>query len=69
MQVLSEILDECTPEERWQMTVKNVVELYDLPFEITGPEQASVNSLATPERKTWRNAMPLPEVEIATPMR
>ena len=69
MQVLSEILSDCTPEERWQMTVKNVVELYNLPFELTGPEQASVNSLATPETKTWRNAMPLTEVTISTPMR
>jgi predicted TIM-barrel fold metal-dependent hydrolase len=67
-QVLSEILSDCTPEERWEMTVKNVVELYDLPFEVTGPEQASVNSLATPERKTWRNAMPLTETTISTPM-
>jgi hypothetical protein len=68
-QVLSEILGECTPEERWQMTVKNVVELYHLPFEITGPDQASINAVATPQVKTWRNAMPLPEVTMATPMR
>ena len=44
-QVLSEILDECTDEERWQMTVKNVVDLYKLPFELSGPEQAKVNYL------------------------
>ena len=68
-QVLSEILDECTPEERWQMTVGNVVKLYNLPFELGGPEQATINSLAKPEAKTWRNAMPLTEVELATPMR
>ena len=37
-QVLNEILSDCTPEERWQMTVKNVVELYDLPFKLEGPE-------------------------------
>ena len=58
MQVLSEILSDCTPEERYQMTVKNVVDLYKLPFELEGPDQATVNSIATPEVKTWRNAMP-----------
>ncbi len=68
-QVLSEILPECTPEERWQMTVKNAVELYGLPFAIEGPEQASVNWLPEPERKTWRNAMPLTQTTVTTPMR
>src|SRR3954470_16543090 len=68
-QVLNEILDECTPEERWQMTVGNVVKLYNLPFELGGPEQATINSLSAPEAKTWRNAMPLTEVGLATPMR
>ena len=68
-QVLSEILDECTPEERWQMTVGNVVKLYNLPFELGSPDQATINSLAKPEAKTWRNAMPLTEVGLATPMR
>lgn len=58
MQVLSEILSDCTPEERYQMTVKNVVELYKLPFKLEGPDQATVNSIPTPEAKTWRNAMP-----------
>ena len=58
MQVLSEILSNCTPEERYQMTVKNVVELYKLPFKLEGPDQATVNSIPTPEVKTWRNAMP-----------
>ena len=58
MQVLSEILSDCTPEERYQMTVKNVVELYKLPFKLEGPDQATVNSIPTPEVKTWRNAMP-----------
>ena len=58
MQVLSEILSDCTPEERYQMTVKNVVELYKLPFQLEGPDQATINSIATPEVKTWRNAMP-----------
>jgi len=57
-QVLSEILSDCTPEERYEMTVKNVVELYDLPFQLEGPEQAMVNSIPTPSVKTWRNAMP-----------
>jgi uncharacterized protein len=32
--VLDQILSECTPEERYEMTVKNVVKLYDLPFEV-----------------------------------
>ena len=32
--VLDRILAECTPEERYEMTVKNVVKLYDLPFEV-----------------------------------
>ena len=58
MQVLSEILSDCTPEERYQMTVKNVVELYKLPFKLEGLGQATVNSIPTPEVKTWRNAMP-----------
>ena len=58
MQVLSEILSDCTPEERYQMTVKNVVELYKLPFPLEGPGQAKINSIPTPEVKTWRNAMP-----------
>jgi len=39
-QVLNEILQDCTPEERYQMTVKNVVELYNLPFTLEGPSQA-----------------------------
>ena len=51
------------------MTVGNVVKLYNLPFELGGPEQATINSLAKPEAKTWRNALPLTEVELATPMR
>jgi uncharacterized protein len=32
-EVLNRILAECTPEERHEMTVKNVIELYDLPFQ------------------------------------
>jgi predicted TIM-barrel fold metal-dependent hydrolase len=32
-EVLGRILADCTPEERHEMTVKNVVKLYDLPFE------------------------------------
>ena len=67
-QVLSEILDGCTPEEKWKMTVKNVVELYNLPYELTGPEQARINYVPTPEVKTWRNALPLTEVTQSTPM-
>jgi predicted TIM-barrel fold metal-dependent hydrolase len=57
-QVLSEILSDCTPEERYELTVKNVVELYNLPFELEGPDQAAINSIPTPEVKTWLNAMP-----------
>jgi len=68
-QVLSEILSDCTPEERWKMTVKNVVELYGLPFELTGPDQANVNHLPTPSVKTWRNSLPLPEVTVSTPIK
>jgi predicted TIM-barrel fold metal-dependent hydrolase len=68
-QVLGEILDDCTPEERWQMTVANVVKLYNLPFELTGPEQASINAMQAPEVKTWRNSLPLTQVSLATPMR
>ena len=56
--MLSEILSHCTPEERYEMTVKNVVELYDLPFKLEGPPQARVNSIPTPTTKTWRNSMP-----------
>lgn len=67
-QVLSEILDGCTPEEKWKMTVKNVVELYKLPFEVTGPGQARINDVPTPEVKTWRNSLPLTEVTQSTPM-
>ncbi|MGH2587745.1 MAG: amidohydrolase family protein [Dehalococcoidia bacterium] len=32
--VLDRIMQDCTPEERYEMTVKNVVQLYDLPFEV-----------------------------------
>ncbi|MHB8573781.1 MAG: amidohydrolase family protein [Dehalococcoidia bacterium] len=32
--VLNRIMVDCTPEERYEMTVKNVVELYGLPFEV-----------------------------------
>jgi hypothetical protein len=31
--VLGRIMADCTPDERYAMTVKNVVDLYDLPFE------------------------------------
>jgi predicted TIM-barrel fold metal-dependent hydrolase len=68
-QVLSEILSDCTPEERWKMTVKNVVDLYKLPFKLEGPDQASINSIPTPAVKTWRNSLPLTEVTAATPLR
>ena len=58
-QVLSEILSDCTPEERYELTVKNVVELYNLPFELEGPDQAALNFIPTPKVKTWQNALPL----------
>lgn len=32
-EVLERIMADCTPEERYEMTVKNVVELYGLPFD------------------------------------
>ena len=41
--VLTDLLVDCTPEERYEMTVKNVVELYDLPFVLEGPGQARLN--------------------------
>lgn len=48
-EVLSTVLADCTPDERYQMTVENVVKLYDLPFTLEGPAQAAVNSnWATP---------------------
>jgi len=40
--VLNQILQDCTPEERYEMTVKNVTELYNLPFTLEGPSQAKV---------------------------
>jgi hypothetical protein len=42
--VLNRVLQDCTPEERYEMTVKNVVELYKLPFALEGPEQAKVGA-------------------------
>ena len=39
---LNEILQDCTAQERYEMTVKNVVELYNLPFKLEGPAQAKV---------------------------
>ena len=51
-QVLSEIMSDCTPEERYELTVKYVAELYNLPFELEGQEQAALSSIPTPEVKT-----------------
>jgi predicted TIM-barrel fold metal-dependent hydrolase len=34
LDVLDRILNECKAEKRYEMTAKNVVKLYDLPFEI-----------------------------------
>ena len=39
-----------------------------LPYELTGPEQARINYVPTPEVKTWRNSLPLTEVTQSTPM-
>ena len=66
-QVLSEILDPCSEDERWRMTVKNVVNLYKLPFELEGPQQAMVNHVPAPEVKTWRDALPLTQIDLTTP--
>jgi hypothetical protein len=33
-QVLDEVLQDCTSEERYEMTVKSVVQLYNLPVEV-----------------------------------
>ena len=67
-QVLSEILSDCTLEERWKMTVKNAVKLYNLPFKLEGPNQARINHVPVPEVTSWRNSLPLANVGAATPM-
>ena len=51
-------LRECTPQERYEMTVKNVVELYKLPFDLEGPEQARANYLDFGKEKTWGASLP-----------
>ncbi len=43
--VLAEVLKDCSREEIYRMTVKNVVELYGLPFELTGPQQSRIADL------------------------
>lgn len=40
--ILSEVLSACSPQEVFEMTVKNVVELYDLPFKLETPQQSSI---------------------------
>jgi len=50
------------------MTVKNAVELYNLPFRLEGPEQARFNYVSVPEVKSWKNSLPLANVGTATPM-
>ena len=50
------------------MTVKNAVELYNLPFKLEGPNQARINHVPVPEVKSWRNSLPLANVGAATPM-
>ncbi len=44
-QVLSTVLKDCTRQEIYEMTVKNVVELYDLPFKPEGPAQSYIANL------------------------
>ncbi len=39
------MLKDCSREEIYQMTVKNVVELYGLPFELIGPQQSCIADL------------------------
>ena len=51
------------------MTVKNVVTSTACRLTSRDRTQARINSVPTPETKTWSNALPLPEVTIATPMR
>ena len=43
--VLTRVLKDCTREEIYDMTVKNVVELYGLPFDLTGPQQSRTADL------------------------
>jgi predicted TIM-barrel fold metal-dependent hydrolase len=43
--VLTNILRDCTRDEIYQMTVKNVVDLYKLPFTLTGPQQSYIADL------------------------
>jgi hypothetical protein len=38
--VLTDVLKDCTRDEIYQMTVKNVVDLYNLPFKLEGPQQS-----------------------------
>ena len=44
-QVLTNVLKDCTRQEIYEMTVKNVVELYGLPFKLAGPQQAYIANL------------------------
>ena len=43
--VLTKLLKDCTREEIYDMTVKNVVDLYKLPFKLTGPQQSRTADL------------------------
>jgi predicted TIM-barrel fold metal-dependent hydrolase len=43
--VLTDVLKDCTRDEIYQMTVKNVVDLYKLPFKLTGPHQSRIADL------------------------
>ncbi len=43
--VLTEVLADCTRNEIYEMTVKNVVELYNLPYKLEGPQQSRIADL------------------------
>ncbi len=53
--VLTDVLSECTREEIYEMTLKNVVELYNLPFKLEGPQQSYIANLIEANRG---NAVP-----------
>lgn len=50
--VLTEVLADCTREEIYEMTVKNVVDLYHLPFKLEGPQQSRIADLIEANKGT-----------------
>ena len=48
--VLTEVLADCTRDEIYEMTVKNVVELYNLPYKLEGPQQSRIADLIEANR-------------------